>query len=526
MYKIIIVDDETEVRRGIIEKIDFNALGYELVGEAENGVEALEILDKENPDLALIDIKMPYMDGIELSQIIHDQYPAVKVIILSGFDEFEFAQKAIRYHVLEYVLKPVSSKDIVTLLQKTKTLIDEERFKKRDIIHLKKHFKESLPIIRGQFLNALILERHNIVDLEGKLERFDIHIGSNHFIVAVVRIDKYFDTKDEIYDLYAVSVLETCRELLANSQTTFFASHSGEMVLIMNSEDEKLYKYTLEEIRATIEKNHAHTVTIGLGESVESLEDISHSYKGAIQALNYKLLEGENKIIWIRDLEPKRLEVIVFSDVEEELNRILRSSDTEALQIFISRLFETIRNKQITIEDLKLFIMEMLLFFLKTSRVYDFSVKWFEENKNIYGALESLDDFDGIQDMVTDIAITVSENIKDTRKNSIKLLIESAETYLKNNFNEASISLESTADMLHISSEYLSRQFKKEKRTTFIHYLTDLRLEEAKRLIEDTNYKNFEVADAVGYKEPNYFSYVFKKQFGISPSKYRKSIKG
>lgn len=526
MYKIIIVDDEREVRHGIIKKIDFNSLGYVLVGEAENGVEALEILEKENPDLALIDIKMPYMDGIELSQIIHDRFPAVKVIILSGFDEFEFAQKAIRYHVLEYILKPVSSKDIVTLLQKTKSLIDEERFKKRDLLHLKKHFTESLPIIRDQFLNALILERHNIIDLEGQLRRFNINIGTKNFIVAVIRIDQYFDHKDELYGLYSLSVIETCKELLEGSQTILFGSHSGESVLIMNSENEKKYNYVLEEIRATIEKNHAHTVTIGLGESVKTLEGINLSYQGAMQALDYKLLEGDNKVLWIKDLEPKRMEVLFFSDVEEELNRILRSGDKSALENYIKLLFDGIKNKQITIEDLKLFIMEMLLFFLKTCRVYDFCIDWFEDNKDIYAALDVLNDFDMLNDLVIDIATSVFSSIKDTRKNSIRLLIETAVTYLKNHFSDEDISLETTADMLHISSEYLSRQFKKEMETTFIHFLTNLRLVHAKRLIEDTNYKNFEVAEAVGYKEPNYFSYVFKKHLGVSPSKYRKSIKG
>jgi len=189
-------------------------------------------------------------------------------------------------------------------------------------------------------------------------------------------------------------------------------------------------------------------------------------------------------------------------------------------------LFDNIKNKQITIEDLKLFIMEMLLFFLKTCRVYDFSVTWFDNNKDIYAALDVLNDYEVLNDLVIEIAMGVFNNIKDTRKNSIRLMIEQAVTYLKDHYSDGDISLESTADMLHISSEYLSRQFKKEMDTTFIHYLTDLRMEAAKRLIEDTNYKNFEVAESVGYKEPNYFSYVFKKHLGISPSKYRKSIKG
>jgi len=207
------------------------------------------------------------------------------------------------------------------------------------------------------------------------------------------------------------------------------------------------------------------------------------------------------------------------------LNTIVRSCDQEKIDSFLQETLEKFSPSNISIEDTKLFILELMLFLLRITREYNFTIEWFEENKDIYNALEQIGDGNKIRQLVSKIVGEIGLKISDTRKNTVKLLVESSENYILEHYAE-DISLESVAEYLHISPEYLSRQFKKEKKITFIQYLTAKRLESAKRLIEDTNYKNFEVAEAVGYKEPNYFSYVFKKHFGISPSKYRKSIKG
>lgn len=526
MYKLIIVDDETEVRQGIIKKIDFEAVGFQCVGEAENGVEAIEIIEKENPDLAIIDIKMPYMDGIELAKYVHEKHSAMNLIILSGFDEFEFAQKAIRYNVLEYVLKPISSLEIVNLLQRAKQELDEERNQKRDLLKLKAHYMESLPIIRERFLNALVLEKHSIRDLENKLERYDINLGENNFLVAVVRPDEHVVSDTEENELYAYAVYETIKDVCEPHNITVFHNHAGNTIAIIDVENTSNYMQVLEEIRAFIEKKHVHTVTIGLGELVQSKSDICDSYQGAMMSLNYQLLEGNNKVLWIRDLEPNRLEQLVFDvEIESELNQVIRSYDLEGIKQVLQKVFLELQAKKVNIRDLKLYITELLLSLLKISRNYDIELEWFKDHKDIFKALSYLNEFSDLEDIVLTQSLLLSNEIQATRKNTIKLLIEKAVVFIHEHFTDMAISLEVVADHLHLSQEYLSRQFKKEMQVTFIHYLTDVRLNKAKRLIEETNSKNFEVAEAVGYNEANYFSYSFKKYFGISPSQYRKSLK-
>ncbi|MCH4888568.1 response regulator [Acidaminobacter sp. JC074] len=525
MYKIIIVDDEIDVRKGMINKLDFNKLGYEFVGEAENGVEALEVIEAENPDLAIIDIKMPYMDGLELAREIHKNYPALKVIILSGFDDFEFARQAIRYNVMDYVLKPVSSNDIVELLQSTKLKLDEEKSKKRDLMHLEKHYLESLPIIRERFLNALVLEKHGIKNLNEKLSKYNISIGKEPYIVAIVRPDQSKAIQDEVFDIYAYGIYETCKTLVEDKLISNFHNHAGDTVLIIPNTHASEWMHTLEEIRAVVEKTHLQTVTIGLGERVQTIDQLHHSYQGAVQALGYKLIEGDNKVIWIKDLEPNRLKVMSFIDYENDFNQIIRSCDQAGFDMLVDSMFNEVVNSKMTLESLSMFMMELLLFLLRLYHEYQIQLKWFMDNQDLYKALQDYKDIDALKSLIRDIGSQMIEAIGDTRKTNIKVMIDTAIDYLEKHFSEE-ISLESVADYLHISPEYLSRLFKKETTKTFIHYLTTLRLEAAKRLIEDTQLKNFEVAEKVGYNEPNYFSYVFKKRYGISPSKYRKSIKG
>ena len=156
LYKIMLVDDEEEVRKSIINKIDWADTGFEVIGDAENGKDALEKIEQNEPDLVLTDIKMPYMDGLTMAETIRQQYPSVKIVIFSGFDEFEYAKKAIKLNVIEYILKPVNVEELTAILKKIKKNLDEEIEQKRNVNLLRESYIKNLPTIREHFLNDLI----------------------------------------------------------------------------------------------------------------------------------------------------------------------------------------------------------------------------------------------------------------------------------------------------------------------------------------------------------------------------------
>lgn len=460
MYKILIVDDEIEVRQGIVSKIDFKSLGFELIGEAENGLDALDIIEGKNPDIVFVDIKMPYMDGLELTREVYHRFPAIKVVIISGFDEFEFARQAIRFNVLDYVLKPVSSADIVKLLQKIKKQLDEEKHKRRDLMSLEKHYLESLPIIRERFLNALVLEKHSILNLREKLRRFHISLGEGGYVVAVVKPDRSEHIQSIDYDIYAYGVYETCKEILSDKEGTHFHNHAGDTILIIPKAESMQWMHMLEEIRAVIEKAHLQTVSIGIGEVVDEMKDIHQSYQGAVVALNYRMLEGENKILWIRDLEPHRLDSLNFDEIEGRLNQQIRQCDENALYQTTTLFFDNLAHRQVLIEDIRLFMVQWLLYYMTLAREYTLTIEWFDTHKDWHQMVMNYTHLNELKSVIDQVGVQIIEGILSTRKNTVRLMVESTMDYLKVHYAE-DITLENMAERLYISPEYLSRQFKK-----------------------------------------------------------------
>ena len=204
LYKILIVDDEEEIRLGIIKKISWEKLGFMVVGDAENGQEALEKSEKLQPDVIMTDIRMPFMDGLELGKKLREVMPTTKVIVFSGCDDFEYAKEAIKFNVIEYVLKPINSLEIVEILKKLKMNLDKEFNEKRNLETLEKYYLESLPVIRDQFLVGVIEGRIFQSDWNKQIERLNINFNNEWFCVGIIKLDNeilnrsQYSDKDEL----------------------------------------------------------------------------------------------------------------------------------------------------------------------------------------------------------------------------------------------------------------------------------------------------------------------------------------
>ena len=324
MYKLIIVEDEVIVRKNVIKKIDWQKCGFEVVGEAENGKDALEIIEALKPDVIISDIEMPFMDGLELSKIVRDKYPIIKIILLTGFDEFKYAQSAIELEVIEYILKPVSSENLIKTLTKIKQQIDVEIDQKEDLALLKHDYLRNLPIIKGNFFNDLITSSGEKEEIINKANYLNIDLNVNIFICSVINIDKTLINKTNFtgsdYELIKFAVMNTAMEIIDKNNLGYVFSNEKYIVIVslFKEKEKELIEQrnfkALEEIRFSIEKYMKINITMGIGNLIDKIEDISNSYKNAIVALNYRFVVGNNKLIYIEDLEPQNQAKIEFDE--------------------------------------------------------------------------------------------------------------------------------------------------------------------------------------------------------------------
>jgi len=536
MYKLLLVDDEAEVRQGIISKIDWAKTGFEIAGEAENGLEAIEVLEKINPDVAIIDIKMPFMDGMQLAEIISRDFPATKIMILSGFDEFDYAQKAIRFNVMEYILKPFGADELMKILSRLKLVLDEEKMRNADLEKIRNDYMDSLPILKERFFNALIMKPMHKEEIMEKAKRFNIQLPDERYVVALIKHNLDLERaislpNDQISafeetELHGYAVYETCERIGTAHGCQIFMRAFGETIVLIPLElgnDIRSAFSVLDEMRMVIEKTHPMTVTIGIGEIVESMVSLTESFKGAEVALEHQLVEGSNRLLWISDLLPIDHGQFIFQEeMERELRTVIRAGSYADIENIIHGHFRRMRDEEISYQDCRLFINELLTSLFRIARAHNLNLTDLVEEDNLYILMKEMGVLDNLESWFVSSCKILNQNIMDNRMSGIQRMVESAKVHVKTNFHDSDLSLDTISQMLHISPSYFSRMFKKESGVTFIQFLTEVRMEKAMEYILESDLKNFEIAEKIGYAEANYFSYSFKKFYGQSPSAMRK----
>lgn len=536
MYKLIIVDDEEEVRKGVIQKIKWSKFNFEIAGEAENGREALDLIEENIPDVVITDITMPLMDGLELAAVLKDSYPTVKTVILTGFDDFKFAQQAIKYGVADYILKPVLPKDIEDLIEKLKNQIDEEIAQKEDIVMLRRHYNESLPVIRDRFLTLLITGRPNENEVEKRIAGFSLNLGGNVFVVAAANIDassfknNIFEENDT--ELVKFAVLNISQEIIAKHSFGEVFFHDENLAIIAGFRDSEKTSVlnksfsVLEEIRQNVEKYLKINITIGLGSICNSLVRLRDSYKTALTALDYKLVIGGDKVIFIEDLEPQTADNVVFDEGKEKtLISGIKFGTQKDVTEAVDALFNDISGIKASFTEYQLYLIEIAASISRLTRDFQLDAgEIFGLGSSLYEEIFKFKTVNEVRNWVEEICIKLMKHISSKRQNTTEMLLEKAKDYILSNYGEDDLSIQKLANHLHISPSYLSLIFKKDAGVTFLKYLVSIRLEAAKDLLRSSDLKTTEIAERIGYPDINYFSYFFKKNFGMSPREYRNNF--
>lgn len=530
-YTVLVVDDEEEIREGIIRKIDWESYGFRIIGSAGNGSDALEIAENLQPDVVMTDVMMPFMDGLELGERIIRMNPEAKLLVFSGADEFEYAQKALRIQAVEYILKPIDARELGDTLTKIKETLDKEYEAKRNLETLREHYMESIPVIREQTMVALIEGRIAREQLEKKSGIAQLDLEAWGYTVGLLELepDQRTETKDMFPNhdemLIPVTLKQIADEILpsyAKVTTFYYDDMVGAVVNLYQERDILRVIEGMDHVCKTMQKIYNVVVTGGIGTACKSAAELRYARKEAQTALSYRVAFGSGQAIYLGDVEPKKTSVLQFQGSDEtELMDAIKVGNANEIERKVKGLFEKIRGQMLSNSQLEVYFIEVKIAFMRLLQYYEIETEILNEIEGLH-VVDGIHSLNEAEKWMILKSLEISRVIDETRKNSRSMITMRAKEYMLKNYSDEELTVEKVSSILHVSPNYFSTLFKKEMQVSFISYLTEIRMKKAVEFLDMTDDKSYMIAEKVGYSDPNYFSHVFKKHFGVSPQKYKK----
>jgi two-component system response regulator YesN len=538
MYKVFLVEDEIVVREGIKNNIHWEEEGFKIVGDESDGELAYPMIIKEQPDILITDIKMPFMDGLELSKLLKKEMPQLKIIIISGYSDFGYAQQAIDIGVSEYLLKPITAAKLVVTVKNAAAAIEKDRREKQileqyQLLVYQKHGEK-----RKNFFNALVSGKLSLSQIVEQEEELGINMVASVFCVVLFQ----FKVKKDMYE-YSNEIVQCetrmMQELRRFSDIKIFERGMDGWAFILLGENElKMEALTRQlcDLLICICEDKAHYFG-GVGQSVQRVRDLQQSYLDAKKAFSLRYFESWDQFVsyddvsHIKDQIDKRINV---SDLNlEKLDRklledFLKRGTLHDVDEFVDRYFAEFCASEMSSALFRQYIiMDGFSAIMKFFRALQYPKEKIEHS--LMSKDHVINQLSGLEDCRKFYKSILREAIELRNKNSQKRyygLIEQAKEYMHLKFAMSDLTLDKVASTINISPNYFSSLFNQETGMTFIEYLTDIRMEKAKEYLRCSGKKITEIGFLVGYQDSHYFSYIFKKTQNCTPSEYRLQGKG
>ncbi len=525
-YKVMLVDDEEDVAQAIMKKMNWEEMGFETPRYAHNGLEALELSEESRPDIVMTDIQMPYMDGMELSRNLKQLYPNIRIIFFSGYDEFEYAKEAIRLEAEEYILKPIDADELKSVFSRVHEALDRDIDEKLNVAKLENYYMDSLPLLQEDFFASLVEGRIAENKIAKFLDDYRIDLHGPLYVIAIVHISTSSVPEGMNPVLLSVSVRKLLEERMDEKWGCKFFSYLGSTVMLAQLSDHKdnsAFTDDCDRLCRLAESICKAKVTIGVGSIFGSLSETRSSYQGARDAVSYRVLYGHTKAINISEISPleKEDETQEETDSLYDVFKKMKMADKDTVDQAARKYIESNVGQQASIQNYRFFVMELVSELYKFVRNNQLDVnEVFDMNSDIYGQVQQMEQGE-LSDYFSSTCIKIHELIDNKMNDNTRSFVLKAKDYVADHYGDQDLSIDFICNYLGVSSAYFSTVFKKETGKTFVGYLTDYRMEKAEKMLMETDEKTYIIAERVGYSDPNYFSYVFKKQFGVSPSKYK-----
>lgn len=542
MLKIFLAEDEVIVRETIKRMIPWENLGFELVGEAADGEMALPLLLRQKPDLLITDIKMPFMDGLTLAKVAKKEIPGLKVVILSGYDDFNYAKQAINIGVEDYLLKPITKNALIERLTEIRSRYEHEKTQKEYYEKFHREMQAYEKNSSRDFFEALVRGSMDMMEIYRRSEKLGLDIVAEAYNVLIftMNCEEDFSGQREGYFEWEAESLELLEEFFSeNTSAMLFRCNIFSYGVLIKGQKETIEENTrscVSEIQRIFDrKEQKRQWFVAAGEPVERLSQIQKSYYSASRAFSQRYLYDENILYYdeMASMEKK--------NVTEDDSTYLQKVDVNALnpailQKFLSNgLLEETEN---FVKDYFYAIgqepLESLVFRNYVTLNVRFSVMSFlkeigcdtrtleqEDTEDVLSeSSKSLENAIAYAEKIISQAIALRDQNSGNKNRSI---LKTAVDFIDSHYMEEDMSLNKAANAANVSANHFSALFSQNMGQTFIEYLTNLRMNKAKEYLRCTSMRSSEIAGEIGYKDAHYFSYLFKKTQGMTPSDYRKA---
>jgi two-component system, response regulator YesN len=534
VYKVLIVDDERLVREGIKIILAEEKLSVEITGEARNGQEALDFIREKTPHIVITDIRMPVLDGISLIRSARELYKDIKFVIISGFTEFEYARSALEMGVTNYVLKPIKNEELARALKKTFQEIDEKKSveKDREIKQLVE--KENIGLLVEKSLNALLFEQEPTGDICSRLYVRMPELKEVYCLLGIFHIDHPGTYEscfmEDDFDLVRFSVKNILEEVCGHTALSFsnFKDKTELFVLWHHTRETHVIcdgpKFLLD-VFMKIKTILPISITVGVSDVLKDISSLTKGYSEAKSALERRFVQGGGRLYRYGDLKVISRKEFHFPEYKLQtlkvcLDRVEMDHGLEEVENVVAGIFSAEELEHAAPLHLKMLFIQTLRSVTMYCEQMKLNISDFISERDTSG--EILADFSSSRDIEKYI-VSLIKRIYESGEfaaTDIKTLIRRIEEYLKSNFHK-DISLDILTQQYKVSVKYLSRAFKNITGRNFSDYLSEIRMNKAKELLEKTQLTVYDIAISVGYGDPQYFHRVFKKYFGVTPNEYR-----
>ena len=534
--KVFLVEDEMVIRRGIKNSIDWEKEGYIFCGEASDGELAYPMIIKEKPDILITDIRMPFMDGLELCKLVKKELPNIKILILSGYDEFDYAKEAICLGVTEYLLKPISSGKLLEALNGVSESIRREKEDKDLVRKYMEEMRENTEHEKQKFFEQMIAGNLSMADALETGKKYEMNLSAGMYNLLLFRFTLGEENRKSGELLgeaeYAIEKLTERLEYVFEFQRGV----EGWAFLLMADNEEQMSE-RVKELSKDLEEIMKNYSTIayfgGIGQPVARLRELEESFREAERALAARFTMELNRIISVEDIRMAQnvdtlddIEITSFGEIEKTrtmlekfLNNGAEDEIDEFVDVYINELPEenlkSVLMRQYIIMDAYIVMMS---FCEKIEGIEGEMQAQSEELKNSMKTIQTLEEIKNYIRMLLKKIIGVRDTISGRRYSDI---IEIAKDQIRKTYMSDEISLNTIAAEVGMSPSYFSSIFSKEMGKTFVEYLTEIRMDRAKELLMCSSMKTSEIGYEVGYKDPHYFSYIFKKTQNCTPKEFR-----